>query len=119
MVTLAVEDWDETVAFYHERLGLELLQRDEPTKRARLRAGPELVLEIHAGGWGARSARRPAGTRSRSACGSRTSPAPCTRWRTAGRGCRARSPGAWRPSSTRRAIASTCTARTTCPGCRM
>ncbi len=52
MVTLAAERWGEMVTFYNELLGLDLLQSDERNKRARLRAGPGLVLEIHAGGWG-------------------------------------------------------------------
>ena len=52
LITLAVEDWYETLAFYGELLGLEMLSSDEWDGRARLRAAPGLILEIVSGGWG-------------------------------------------------------------------
>ncbi|MDP9380696.1 MAG: VOC family protein [Chloroflexota bacterium] len=59
LITLAAEDWYETLDFYHELLGLELLGSDESNGRARLRAGPDLVLEIVSGGWGAEDPKTP------------------------------------------------------------
>ncbi len=52
LITLAAEDWYETVDFYHVLLGLPLLASDETHSRARLQAGPGLVLEIVSGGYG-------------------------------------------------------------------
>lgn len=52
LVSLTVEDWFECLDFYHELLGLELLESDELKGRARLRAGGNLLLELRAGGWG-------------------------------------------------------------------
>lgn len=53
LITLAAEDWFEALDFYHELLGLPVIASDELAGRARLRAGPGLVLEIVPGGWGA------------------------------------------------------------------
>ncbi len=59
LITLAAEDWYETVDFYHELLGLPLILSDEQKSRARLRAGPGLVLEILSGGWGSEGPKGP------------------------------------------------------------
>lgn len=59
MITLAAEDWYETVAFYNELLGLELLQSDELRGRARLDTGSGVILEIHSGGWGSEGPKTP------------------------------------------------------------
>ena len=52
LITLAVEDWYESVAFYNELLGLKIISSDEWDGRARLQAAPGLVLELLSGGWG-------------------------------------------------------------------
>ena len=59
LVSLMVEDWYEAVDFYRELLGLELLWSDERRGRARLRAGPGVVLEIVSGGWGSEAPKSP------------------------------------------------------------
>lgn len=52
VISLSVEDWFECLDFYHELLGLEVLESDELKGRARLRGADGLVLELRAGGWG-------------------------------------------------------------------
>ncbi len=59
LVTLSVEDWYEAVDFYHDILGLELVACDEVAGRARLRAAPGVLLEIHSGGWGSEFPKGP------------------------------------------------------------
>ncbi|MBA2362032.1 MAG: hypothetical protein H0V86_00640 [Chloroflexia bacterium] len=59
LITLAAEDWYETVDFYHDLLGLPLLSSDEAHSRARLQAGPGLVLEIVSGGFGSEAPKTP------------------------------------------------------------
>lgn len=59
LITLAAEDWYETVDFYANLLGLPVIESDEVASRARLRAGPGLILEIVSGGWGAEAPKSP------------------------------------------------------------
>ncbi len=59
LITLAAEDWYETVAFYSELLRLPVVEQDEYANRARLRAGDSLLLEIHSGGWGSEGPKMP------------------------------------------------------------
>ncbi len=59
LLALTVEDWYETVDFYHELLGLPLLESDEQAGRARLQAGPGLLLDILSGGWGSDTPKTP------------------------------------------------------------
>ncbi len=59
LITLAAEDWYETVDFYHDLLGLPLIASDEIHSRARLQAGPGLLLEIVSGGYGSEAPKTP------------------------------------------------------------
>lgn len=59
LITLAAEDWYETVDFYHDLLGLPLVESDETHSRARLQAGPDLVLEVVSGGYGSEAPKSP------------------------------------------------------------
>lgn len=59
LITLAAEDWYETVDFYHDLLGLPLIESDETRSRARLQAGPSLVLEVVSGGYGSEEPKTP------------------------------------------------------------
>lgn len=59
LITLAAEDWYETVDFYANLLSLPVLESDEVAGRARLRAGSGLILEIVSGGWGAEAPKSP------------------------------------------------------------
>ncbi len=59
LIALAAEDWYETVDFYHDLLGLPLIERDESRSRARLQAGPGLVLEVVSGGYGSEEPKTP------------------------------------------------------------
>ncbi|MDP9351698.1 MAG: hypothetical protein M3P51_09190 [Chloroflexota bacterium] len=59
LISLTVEDWYEAVDFYHELLGLPLLESDEQTGRARLQAAPGLLLELLSGGWGSETPKTP------------------------------------------------------------
>ncbi len=59
LITLAAEDWYETVDFYHDLLGLPLIESDETRSRARLQAAPGLVLEVVSGGYGSEEPKTP------------------------------------------------------------
>ncbi len=53
LITLAAEDWYETVDFYRDVLGLTPVWLDRRHSRARFHIAPGLLLEVHSGGWGA------------------------------------------------------------------